>query len=73
MNLDAIRKTLYSIKNKNFYFVYNGLRGQNEMFNGKITRIYSRVFCVETDNRMIKCFSYSDFATKTLKIYDKRK
>ena len=73
MNLDIIRDRLYSILNQSFSFYYNGLRGQADVFDGRIIRIFPRVFLIETSNHVVKCFSYSDFATKTLKICNKRK
>lgn len=73
MNLSTIRESLFCLLNQNYSFYYNGLRGQSEMFDGCVIRIYPRVFLILTSNHKLKCFSYSDFATRTLKISDKRK
>ena len=68
MNLDTIRKNLKNLLHQERSFYYCGMRGQNELFDGRIVRIYPRVFLIETKDHMIKCFSYSDFATRLLKI-----
>ncbi len=68
MNLDTIRVKIYALLNIPYTYCYYGMRGQNDVFHGKIVKIYSRVFIIETDNNIIKCFSYSDFATKLLKV-----
>ena len=73
MNIGMIRMQLFNLMHKPFSFYYNGLRGQNELFQGSIIQVFPRVFLIETNNHVIKCFSYSDFATKTLKVCDKRK
>ena len=68
MNLDTIRNTLNSYLYQEKNFLYMGMRGQNELFHGKIIHIYPRTFLVETDDHILKSFSYSDFATRILKI-----
>ncbi|MBR3210343.1 MAG: hypothetical protein IKF71_00195 [Bacilli bacterium] len=68
MNLYTIRERLKSLLKQQHLFCYYGLRGQNDSFEGKIIQIYPRIFLIETNNHVIKSFSYSDFATKLLRI-----
>ena len=68
MNIDYIRKNISYYLNKKRHFVYYGCRGQIEDFYGEISRIYSRVFTISTVDGYTKCFSFSDFAIKNIKI-----
>ena len=68
MNIDIVKEKIISeigIKHK---FIYRGLRGQDDIFFGKIYKIYARTFSIITDKGVVKSFSYSDFAIKNLKI-----
>ena len=68
MNLDTIRNKLKTLLYQEKTFHYIGMRGQSELFQGRIVHIYPRTFLVETESHVLKSFSYSDFATKVLKI-----
>ena len=70
MNLNNIRKAVIKLQQNNFHFIYRGGRGQDDIFDGKIIKLYSRIFIIETNDGKIKAFSYSDFLIKTLKIVD---
>ena len=69
MNLDYLKKIVSSYKGKDHYFHYRGGRGADEKFKGNITELFPNVFLVRTSSGHLKCFSYSDFLIKTLKIY----
>lgn len=68
MNIDLIRKKIMEHLNKEYQFIYYGSRGQDDIFVGKINRVYHRIFTVKTNKGIIKSFSYSDFAIKNIKI-----
>lgn len=68
MNIELIRKNIMEHMNKEYEFIYYGSRGQDEVFVGKIDRVYHRIFTVKTNNGITKSFSYSDFAIKNIKI-----
>lgn len=68
MNIDTIRRNILYNLNKKRHFVYYGCRGQIDDFFGEINRVYSRVFTILTADGNVKCFSFSDFAIKNIKI-----
>ena len=68
MNIDNIREDISYFLNKKCHFIYYGCRGQDDVFVGKIDRVYHRIFTVKTNNGITKSFSYSDFAIKNIKI-----
>ena len=67
MNIDTARKTIQLEFNKPHRFLYRGNRNQNEIFDGKITKIYSSVFLIETPEG-IRSFSLNDFIIDCIKI-----
>jgi len=69
MNLNYLKKIVSSYKEKEHYFHYRGGRGTDEKFVGTITELFPNVFLIKTNSGRLKCFSYSDFLIKTLKIY----
>ena len=69
MNIDIIRNLIQKEKNINHCFIYKGIRGQNENFTGRITKIYPRIFIIETNEGFVKSFSYSDFVIRSIKMY----
>ena len=68
MNIELIRKNIMEHMNKEYEFIYYGSRGQDEVFVGKIDRVYHRIFTVKTNNGITKSFSYSDFAIKNIRL-----
>ena len=60
MNITTIRNYLLSILNQEHSFQYFGSRGQTEGFDGKVIKVFSRTFLVETKSGILKSFSYSD-------------
>ena len=68
MNIDSIRNKVYDLMNVSHTFMYVGMRGQNEKFDGKIIKVYPRCFLILTNDGFIKSFSYSDLAIHSLKI-----
>ena len=69
MNINIIRNSISKEQNIVHLFIYKGIRGQNEKFLGRIVKIYPRIFIIETNEGVIKSFSYSDFIIKNLKMY----
>lgn len=43
-------------------------RNKYEKYTGKITQLFPNVFLFEEENGMVKCFSYSDILTKTIRL-----
>lgn len=68
MNIEQVRKTLFSYLNQNHLFLYNGSRGVHESFSGRIISIYPRTFLILTDQGSLKSFSYNDFIIRSLKV-----
>lgn len=68
MNLDSAKKKVYEMLGKQYKFVYRGARNQIEEFRGKIVKCYPSIFIIETDNHVIKSFTYSDFIIRNIKI-----
>ena len=66
MNIDSIREKLNNLLNQYYSYCYYGMRGQNDFFEGRIIQIYSRVFLIETNNHVIKSFSYSDILINSI-------
>ena len=67
MNLDRAKEMVKENVGLNLKFVYRGARNQIEEFEGKIIKCYPAIFIIETDNHIIKSFTYSDFIIKTIK------
>ena len=68
MNLDTARNKVKSYLGIHLKFIYKGARNQIEEFEGKIINCYKSIFIIETDNHVIKSFTYSDFIIKNIKI-----
>ena len=68
MMLDSVKKMVVLNKNVERTFRFYGVRNQNEEFLGKIVGVYPEIFTIELNNKMIKCFSYSDLLIKNLEI-----
>lgn len=43
-------------------------RNKYEKYTGKITQLFPNVFLFQEDSGIIKCFSYSDILTKTIRL-----
>ena len=71
-NNKSIRKALSNYLGKTVMIKYNLGRNKYEMYRATIKNLYNQVFLVEveSENRVIKSFSYADIITKTIKIYD---
>lgn len=68
MNIDRLRSIISSYIDKDYTFLYQGMRGQNEKFVGRVIKIYPRTFLIKTNHGYIKSFSYSDFLLKILRV-----
>ena len=69
MNLNRLKECVSKYLNKECKFHYRGGRGADELFQGEIIKLFPRVFLVKSKHGYMRCFSYSDFLIKTLKIY----
>lgn len=71
MNIKKIRERLEKEKGKIIHFKYNGARNQIEEFDGTIENTYNAVFIIRinTENKIIKSFTYSDILTETLEMF----
>ena len=68
MNLDIAKNKVREMLGLHLKFIYRGVRNQIEEFEGKIVDCYPRIFIVETDDNIIKSFTYSDYIIKNIKI-----
>ena len=68
MNLDAAKRLVKEKLNIPLKFIYKGMRNQVEEFEGKIIKCYPSIFIIQTNNNIIKSFSYNDFIIKNIKI-----
>ena len=68
MNLDAVKTRVKSYLGEHHRFIYKGVRNQIEEFDGVITKCYPSIFIIETDNHVIKSFTYNDFIIRNIKI-----
>lgn len=67
MNLDRAKEMVKENVGLNLKFIYRGARNQIEEFEGKIIKCYPAIFIIETDNHIIKSFTYNDFIIKNIK------
>lgn len=68
MNLDIIKSKVKEKKGLRLKFIYKGARNQIEEFEGIITKCYENIFIIETDNHIIKSFTYNDYIIRNIKI-----
>lgn len=68
MNIKLIKEELNNHIGDDVTIRYNLGRNKYESYNAKIKELYNYIFLVETINKEIKSFSYSDIITKTIKI-----
>ena len=68
MNLDTAKNKVKSYLGLHYKFIYRGARNQIEEFEGKIIHCYPSIFIIETDNNIIKSFTYNDFIIRNIKI-----
>lgn len=68
MNLDTAKNKIRGMVGGYHKFIYRGSRNQIEEFKGKIVKCYPSIFIIETDDHIIKSFTYSDFIIRNIKI-----
>ena len=68
MNLDIIKNKVKSYVGEYHKFIYRGARNQIEEFEGRIINCYKSIFIVETDDHIIKSFTYNDYIIRNIKI-----
>ena len=67
MNLDIIKNEIKGNINNEVLVYVSALRNKSYRFTGRITKIYPNIFIV-SNNEMEKAISYSDVASKDVKI-----
>ena len=68
MNIKNIKKYLRTKIGSNIVVIYYGSRNRKERYDGYIWRLYRNVFTIKLKNNEMKCFSYNDILTKTIKL-----
>ncbi len=68
MNGNFMRKKLEPYVGKSANIQYSLGRNKYEKYTGKITQLFPNVFLFEEVNGTVKCFSYSDILTKTIRL-----
>ena len=68
MKIDEIKKELNNYIGKEITIKYNLGRNKFEKYDCFLKELYNHIFIVELKNTFVKSFSYSDIATKTIKI-----
>lgn len=67
MNIEKIKKEIYSMIGKEVNLYVNLGRNKEENYVGTILNVYPKLFTVNVDG-IFKSFSYSDVLTKTIVI-----
>jgi len=68
MTIDKIKICLSKLLGLRVVVIYYGSRNRIERYDGCILKLYQNVFTIKLHNGDIKCFSYIDVLTKTIKI-----
>lgn len=66
--IDSIKNVVKKNQGIKRSFRFHGTRNQVDEFYGVIVDLYPAIFTVETDNKKLKTFSYSDILTHNLEI-----
>ena len=66
--IEKIRSKLSKMIGLKVIVIYYGSRNRKERYDGYIWRLYRNVFTVRLVNGEMKCFSYNDILTKTIKL-----
>ena len=64
---EMIKKSITPLLGKKVKIKYNLGRNKQEVFDGKIIKIYNSLFLVDV-NGTVKSFSFADIVTKIIKI-----
>ncbi len=68
MNGKFMKTKLEPFVGKKVKIQYSLGRNKYEKYTGKITQLFPNVFLFEEENGIVKCFSYSDILTKTIRL-----
>lgn len=68
MNAKFIKTKLEQYVGKLIKVQYSLGRNKYEKYSGKITQLFPNVFLFEEESGNVKCFSYSDILTKTIRL-----
>ena len=66
--IHKVKENIINKKGINLKFRFNGARNQIEEFQGTINGIYNYIFTIQTSNKELKSFSYSDILIGNLEI-----
>ena len=69
MSIQAIRDKIENNRGSKVKIVCNCARNKKEMYQGKISEIYSYIFIVKLDTDENKSFCYSDVLTKNIELH----
>lgn len=70
--IDNIKKDLLECGNRVVSIKINNIRNKSEIINVTIKNLYARHFIVETDEKVIKSFSYADILTGNIELQGKK-
>jgi len=68
MTIDRVKKSIANLIGIRVLIIYYGSRNRVERYDGFILKLYRNVFTIKLINGGVKCFSYIDVLTKTIKI-----
>ena len=69
INTRQLRRYLSTKIGFRIIVIYFGSRNRIEKYDGILFKTYDNVFSIKLCNGIIKCFSYGDILTKTIRIY----
>lgn len=68
--IGKVKDNIVCKRGRTIKFRFNGARNQIDEFEGKINGVYNYIFTIETLNKEIKSFSYSDVLIGNLEILE---
>lgn len=69
MNVCCLKRYLSMRIGVRMIVIYYGSRNKIEKYDGFLFKIYNKIFVMKLGDGTIKCFSYCDILTKTIRIY----
>lgn len=70
--IDKIRKELIEYGTKKIYIKINNIRNKSEVIKCSIKELYPRHFVIETDDLIVRSFSYADILTGNIELQSKK-
>ena len=68
MNIDVVKREIADNVGKKHHFVFCGVRGQIEEFDGIIIKMFPAIFLIKATDGSIHSFSYGDYLIQHIKI-----